>query len=244
MYTWSLWFSSLLYLVQNTFQCYSYFLNLLILVPGRVAQWVTCLTLTIDACLTAAPGVASSIPARSNTFVEIDHKIISMVIHFPSADSFKKGYCQLQAKVCAQSTCQPLVQACPGKSVVRWTDCPDMTIAVDWGRKATKQTNLNPCHTEYFYVLHSSPTFILLTCSITVHVKPPTNVGGALLFSARPSICLPVRLSVVTLTKSFLIGSLPNFIYGLLPSTSLSSSNAGFVRHLITKMTNKVAATY
>ena len=34
-----------------------------------------------------------------------------------------------------------LVQACPGKSVVRWTDCPAMTIAVDLGRKATKQTN-------------------------------------------------------------------------------------------------------
>ena len=32
-------------------------------------------------------------------------------------------------------------QACPGKSVVRWTDRPVMTLAVDWGRKATKQTN-------------------------------------------------------------------------------------------------------
>ena len=27
------------------------------------------------------------------------------------------------------------------KSVVRWTDRPAMTIAVDLGRKATKQTN-------------------------------------------------------------------------------------------------------
>ena len=43
-----------------------------------------------------------SIPARSRTFVEIDHKIISTVILLPSADSFKKGCCQLQAKVCAQ----------------------------------------------------------------------------------------------------------------------------------------------
>ena len=33
--------------------------------------------------------------------------------------SFKKGCCQLQAKVCAQITGYPLVQACPGKSVVR-----------------------------------------------------------------------------------------------------------------------------
>ena len=57
-----------------------------------------------DACLTADPGVASSIPARYHTFVEIDHEIISTVILLPSADSFKKGFCQLQAKVCAQIT--------------------------------------------------------------------------------------------------------------------------------------------
>ena len=71
-------------------------------IPGRVAQSVTCLA--TDACLTAIPGVASSIPARFHTFVEIDHEIISTVILLPSADSFKKGCCQLQAKVCAQIT--------------------------------------------------------------------------------------------------------------------------------------------
>ena len=70
--------------------------------PGRVAQSVTCLA--TDACLTADPGVASSIPARSHTFVDIDHEIISTVILLPSADSFKKGCCQLQAKVCARIT--------------------------------------------------------------------------------------------------------------------------------------------
>ena len=57
--------------------------------------------------------------ARSHTFVEIDHEIISTVILLPSAESFKKGCCQLQAKVCARSTGYLLVQACPGKSVVR-----------------------------------------------------------------------------------------------------------------------------
>ena len=46
----------------------------------------------------------SSIPVRSYTFVKIDHEIISTVILFPSAVSFKKGYCQSQAKVCARST--------------------------------------------------------------------------------------------------------------------------------------------
>ena len=70
--------------------------------PGRVAQSVTCLA--TDACLTADPGVASSIPARSHSFVEIDHEIASMVILLPSAGSFKKGCCQLQAKVCTQIT--------------------------------------------------------------------------------------------------------------------------------------------
>ena len=59
---------------------------------------------TTDASLTADPGVASLITARSNTFIEIDHKIISTVILLPSAESFKKGLCQLQAKVCARST--------------------------------------------------------------------------------------------------------------------------------------------
>ena len=70
--------------------------------PGRVAQSVTCLA--TDACLTTDPGVASSIPARYHTFVEIDHEIISTFILLPSADLFKKGCCQLQAKVCAQIT--------------------------------------------------------------------------------------------------------------------------------------------
>ena len=57
-----------------------------------------------DACLTADSWVASLILARSHTFVEIDQEIISTVILLPSADSFKKGCCQLQAKVCAQIT--------------------------------------------------------------------------------------------------------------------------------------------
>ena len=69
---------------------------------GCKSQSVTCLV--TDANLAANPGVASSIPARSHTFVEIDHEIISTVIFLPSGESFKKGCCQLQAKVCARST--------------------------------------------------------------------------------------------------------------------------------------------
>ena len=43
--------------------------------PGRIAQSVTCLA--TDESLNADPGVGSSIPARSHTFVEIDQEIIS-----------------------------------------------------------------------------------------------------------------------------------------------------------------------
>ena len=61
--------------------------------PGRVAQSSMCLA--TDACLTADPGVASSIPARYHTFVEIDHEIISTVFLLPSRRvvvSYKRKY--------------------------------------------------------------------------------------------------------------------------------------------------------
>ena len=41
----------------------------IICVPGRISQSVT--------CLTADPRVAISIQARSHTFMEIDHEVIS-----------------------------------------------------------------------------------------------------------------------------------------------------------------------
>ena len=65
-------------------------------------QSVTCLA--TDESLIADPGVMSSILAQSHTFVEIDHEMIYTIICFPSPESFKRGCCQLQAKVCAQST--------------------------------------------------------------------------------------------------------------------------------------------
>ena len=70
--------------------------------PGCIAQSVTCLA--TDASLTADSVVASWILAQSHTFMKIDQEIISMVILRPSAESLKKGCCQLQGKVCAQST--------------------------------------------------------------------------------------------------------------------------------------------
>ena len=88
--------------------------------PGPVPYFrrePTCLA--TDAKLTADPGVASSIPARSHTFVEIDHEIISTVILLPSAESFIKGCCQLQAKVCARLLVNCLFKLAQEKSVVR-----------------------------------------------------------------------------------------------------------------------------
>ena len=70
--------------------------------PGRVAQSATCLA--TDASLTADPGVVSSIPAQSHTLLEINYKIISTVILIPSAESFKKDCCKLEAKICARTT--------------------------------------------------------------------------------------------------------------------------------------------
>ena len=67
---------------------------------GHVAQLVKCLA--TYARVTADPRVASLIPARSHTFVEIDYDIISTVILLPSTESFKKDCCQLQVKVCAR----------------------------------------------------------------------------------------------------------------------------------------------
>ena len=55
---------------------------------------------------------------------------------------------------------------------------------------------------------------------------------------------LPISAVVVTLTQSFFIAFLSNFIYELLPSTFRSSSNMGFVRHPITNMVDTMATAY
>ena len=48
-----------------------------------------------------------------------DHEIISTVILLPSAESFMKGCCQLQAKVCARLLVNCLFKLAQEKSVVR-----------------------------------------------------------------------------------------------------------------------------
>ena len=52
-------------------------------------------------------------------FLEIDHEIISTVILLPSADSFKKGCCQLKAKVCPYEK-DSLPQCCHKVTAALW----------------------------------------------------------------------------------------------------------------------------
>ena len=59
---------------------FTFYTRLIFHPQGPVVQSVTCLA--TDACLTADPGVASLIPARSQSFLEIDHEIISTVFFF------------------------------------------------------------------------------------------------------------------------------------------------------------------
>ena len=84
-----------------------------------------------DTCLTADPGVASSMPARSNTFVKIYHALISMVILLPSADS-RRVVVSYKRKYVHEVLINCLVKFAKEKRMVRSTDRPDMTIAVDW----------------------------------------------------------------------------------------------------------------
>ena len=63
-------------------------------------KFVRCLT--TDARQTADPGVASSIPAQSHTFVEIDHEIISNVILLHSAESFQEGLSVTRESMCTK----------------------------------------------------------------------------------------------------------------------------------------------
>ena len=88
--------------------------------PGRVAQSV--------GHLTRKSGVLGSIPGLATYF------------RF-SFRSFKKGSCQLLAKVRVNRSGG---LSLPRKSVVRLTDRPDMTIDVYRGRKTTKQQQQQP----------------------------------------------------------------------------------------------------
>ena len=76
----------------------------------------------------------SSIPAQSHTFAEIDHEIISTAFLLPSADS-RRVVVNYKRKCVHDVLVNCLVKLAQEKSVVRLTDPPDMTIAVDWDVK-------------------------------------------------------------------------------------------------------------
>ena len=89
------------------------------MLPGRVAQSV--------GHLTRKSGVLGSIPGLA-TYFRFSFRF------------FKKGSCQLLAKVCARILINCLGGlSLPRKSVVRLTDRPDMTLDVYRGRKTTMQ---------------------------------------------------------------------------------------------------------
>ena len=68
--------------------------------PGHISLSVSCPA--TDVCLNADPGIASSIPAPSHSYMEIDHDINSKAILLPSAEGLLSV--SIQAKVCARST--------------------------------------------------------------------------------------------------------------------------------------------
>ena len=93
------------------------------------------------AYLTADPGVPGLILARSHTFVEIVYELISTAI-LPSAD-YRRVSVNFKLKYVHKVLVNRLVELKEEKSVVRWTDHPDMTIAVNWD-KASNQRILYP----------------------------------------------------------------------------------------------------
>ena len=75
-------------------------------------------------------------PARPYTFVGIDNEIFYMVILL--LPLIQEGL----VPVTSENMSRKYWLTCLGKSVVRLTDCLNMTITVDWDIKLqTKQTN-------------------------------------------------------------------------------------------------------
>ena len=92
--------------------------------------------LTADACLTVDPRVVSKISARSHSFMEIDHEIISTAILLPSTDS-RRVVVSYKQKYVHELLVKRLVKLAQEKKC----GLVSMTIAVDWDIKnQTKQT--------------------------------------------------------------------------------------------------------
>ena len=80
--------------------------------------------------------------------MEIDHEIISTVIILPSADS-RRVVVSFKRKYVHKGLVNHLVKLAEEKSVARWTDRRDMTIAVDWDvKQQTKTIMKSTCTVE------------------------------------------------------------------------------------------------
>ena len=77
---------------------------------------------------TADPGVSSLSQLGHITLMEVDHETISMII-LPPRQRFKKGSCQLRAKVCAQRIGE-LLRGMLKKCDRRLNDRLDMALTV------------------------------------------------------------------------------------------------------------------
>ena len=137
---------------------------------------VTCLA--ADTCLTADPGITSSIPARSHTFMETDHEIISTFILLPSSDSrrvvvsYKRKYVHKVLVIC-------LVMLAQEKNVVRLSDHPDMTMYSCWLLLKESNQTKKQCHNLLYWFIDKT--------RILNYVPLPTPRGGGYInFGADP----------------------------------------------------------
>ena len=75
-----------------------------------------------------------------HTFREIDHEIISRAILLPSADS-RRVFVSYKRNYVHEVLVNHLVKLAQEKCVVRWTDCPNRTIVVEWDIKLQTKQN-------------------------------------------------------------------------------------------------------
>ena len=79
---------------------------------------------------------------------------------------------------------------------------------------------------------------------VTILIRAPPMELYFFGLSIHLSVCLSNCPLLWPLSLKILIGSLSDFIYGLLPSNSGASSNKGFVRLTVTQMADKMATAY
>ena len=112
----------------------AYIMIVLVYMPGHVAQSIMCLL--ADTCLTADPGswvLSQPGPILSCRLI-IKYFLLSTAIVLPSADS-RRVVVSYKRKNVHKVLVNLLVKLAQEKGKARWTDHPDMTIAVDWDVK-------------------------------------------------------------------------------------------------------------